>query len=382
MRPEAREAWLEASERIGNPSSLHSSGRAARGLLEDARDRIAAALGAHPTEVILTAGATEALNTAIKGYVWAAREAGLPDGVVTGEVEHHAVLDACGWLEATGSRRAALAVDADARYQVPAADAAVWDGAAVAALQWVNNETGAIQPLEEIAALAAARSVPVVGDIVQGIGQLDFSFAVSGLTAAAVSAHKLGGPVGVGALLLRRAARVVPLLHGGGQERRLRSGTLDVAGACAFAAALDATVASRQDQAMRHAAWAARIGDAIRQAAPDATVHAPSPAGGMGSAGPGAGVTQAPHIVHAVIPGAPSEALLLALDRAGMDASPGAACTAGVIEASHVVTAMGFSEADAASTVRLSLGWNTTEGDVDAACAALPPAISIARGLR
>ena len=367
LRPAAREAWLEASERIGNPSSLHTSGRSARGLVEDARERLAAALGAHPTEVILTSGGTEADNLAILGAFYKRRAADpVLTGVMTTAVEHHAALDPARWLaREQGAQTLELPVDADARLDVGALHAALAAHerrTALVSVQWVNNEVGTVQPLAEVVASATERGVPVHADAVQGIGHLPFDFAGSGLAAAAVSAHKVGGPVGVGALLARRDAPLAPVSHGGGQERRLRSGTVDAAGAWAFAVALDEALAAREEEAARMSGLVDRLAGAIRAAAPGATVH-------------GDGLGQAPHIVHAIIPGAPGESLLTALDLAGIDASPGAACTAGVIEPSHVVEAMGYDPALASQTLRLSVGWSTTDADVDAAVAALPAAI-------
>ncbi len=376
MRPAAREAWIEASARVGNASSLHASGRSARSLLEDARERVAAALGAHPTEVIFMSGGTEADNLAIKGSFWARSDADPARvRVVTTVVEHHAALDPVRWLAAhQGAEGVELPVDDRGvlRIEALAAELDVHAGAvALISTQWVNNEMGAIQPIAEVVALARAHDIPVHSDAVQGIGHLGFDFAASGLATAAVSSHKVGGPVAVGALLARRGAALAPLTHGGGQERRLRSGTVDVAAAWAFAVALDEavaggqTVAGVQAEAARLAALGDRLTDAIVSLSPGATVHGPRDG--------------APHIVHAIIPGASSEAMLVALDLAGIEVSPGAACTAGVVEPSHVVLAMGRPEEDALSTVRFSLGWTSTDADVDAVIAALPAALEQAR---
>ena len=371
MRPAAREAWLEAAARAGNPSSLHTSGRAARSVLEDARESVAASLGAHPTEVIFTSGATEANNLAIKGAAQGGATA-----VVTSAVEHHAVLDSVRWLgSAAGGRFRVeeLPVDTDARVSPAEVDYALarLSSGAVVALQSVNNETGAIQPLADVAAVCAAHGASLHVDAVQGIGHMAFDFAGGGFTSAAISAHKIGGPVGVGALLAVRGAKLAMQAHGGGQERRLRSGTVDAAGAWAFAVALAEAVGEHERSAARLAALCAPLHEAIKTAAPHAVVRSCATS-----------ADQAPHIVHAIVPGAPSEALLVALDIAGIDVSPGAACTAGVIESSHVVQAMGYSADDAASTMRLSLGWSTTQADVAAAVAALPGAIAAALSRR
>ena len=377
MRPAAREAWLEASGRIGNASSLHSSGRAVRALVEDAREQVATALGAHPTEVIFTAGATEANNLAIKGLYWARSGANpLFTRVVTSSVEHHAALDPARWLAARqGATLVELPVDGSATVSLAALAEELADhhGAhALVSVQWVNNEVGTIQPLARVAALAQAHGVPVHSDAVQAVGYLPVDFASSGLASLAVSGHKVGGPGGVGALLARRDATLEPVEHGGGQERRVRSGTVDAAGVWAFAVALQEAVQQREGEAERVCELAARLAAGVASAIPDAVVRA---SGRSGS-------DTAPHIVHAVIPGAPSEALLVGLDLAGIDSSPGAACTAGVVEPSHVVLAMGGPAAEASQTVRFSLGWSSSEADVDAVLAVLPGVVARARATR
>ncbi|MDN4471805.1 cysteine desulfurase family protein [Demequina zhanjiangensis] len=362
LRPAARAAWLEAADAVGNPSSLHGDGRRRRAIVEEARERIAAALGADPAEVILLSGGTEADNLGVKGLWWG-RGGGR---IVTTAVEHHAVLDPARWLAQTADATVHESpvspngsVDVDAfRTALP--------GAALASAMWVNNEVGAIQPIAELAAAAKEAGVPMHCDAVQAVGHLEVDFHESGLTTMAVSAHKLGGPVGVGALIARRDAPLSPLLHGGGQERKVRSGTVDAAGAAAFASALEEAVRTRQGEAARIAALAARLADGIRAAIPDAVVR-------------GARDGYAPHIVHAVVPGASSEAMLMLMDASGVAVSSGSACTAGVVERSHVLQAMGHSAEESRSAVRFSLGWSSTDADVDAALAALPDAVSRAR---
>lgn len=375
LRPAAREAWIEASERIGNPSSLHASGRAARGLVEDARERIAAALGAHPTEVVFTSGGTEADNIGVVGAFWARRnEQPRHCVILTSAVEHHAALDPARWLARHhGAQSVEIDVDGhgslDLEHLAHAVTAAAGE-VAVASFQWVNNEVGTVQPLADVVDLMERHGIPVHADAVQGVGHLPFDFAASGLASVAISAHKVGGPVGIGALIARRDAQLAPVIHGGGQERRLRSGTVDAASAWSFAIALDAAVRDLESEAARLTAMGERIERLLRDAAADACIHGPTHA------------NAAPHIVHAIIPGAPGEALLTALDLAGIDASPGAACTAGVIEPSHVVEAMGYDAAAASQTLRLSMGWSTTEADVDALGQALAPAVKAARATR
>lgn len=375
LRPAAREAWLEASERVGNPSSLHTSGRAARGIVEDARERIAAAVGAHPTEVVLTSGGTEASNIGVTGAFWARRDADpRQTSVLTSTVEHHAALDSARWLARHhGAHTVEIGVDEHGAIcldNVADAMAACRGTGAIASFQWVNNEVGTVQPLRDIVELAERYGIPVHADAVQGVGHLPFHFASSGLSSAAISAHKVGGPVGIGALLARRDAQLAPVIHGGGQERRLRSGTVDAPSAWAFAAALDEAMRGLEREMARLAALGARIERAVVGAAPDAVLHGPSR------------THAAPHIVHAIIPGAPGEALLTALDLAGVDVSPGAACTAGVIEPSHVVEAMGYGAVAASQTLRVSTGWNSTEDDVAALERVLGPAVEAARATR
>ncbi|WNM26592.1 cysteine desulfurase family protein [Demequina capsici] len=363
LRPAAREAWLAAADLTGNPSSLHGEGRRVRAVVEDARERIGAALGADAAEVILLSGGTEADNLALKGLWWGRGGAGR---IVTTAVEHHAVLDPARWLaDREGAELVEVGVDSAGAVDVDAFTAAL-PGAALATAMWVNNEVGAVQPVAELAAAAAVARVPMHCDAVQAVGYEQVDFGASGLTTMAVSAHKIGGPVGVGALLARRDAPLAPLLHGGGQERKLRSGTVDAAGAAAFAAALEQVVAERDLERRRVEALGDRLATGIRDAVPDAVVR-------------GAADGCSAHVVHAVVPGASSEAMLMLLDAAGVAVSSGSACTAGVVERSHVLQAMGHSPEESRSAVRFSLGWTTTDGDVDAALAALADAVARAR---
>ena len=379
MRAAAREAWIEAADEGGNPSSLHASGRRARARLEDARESIAASLGAHPTEVVFTSGATEANNLAIKGSVWAAMQADPGrNRLITTQVEHHASLDPARWL-AVGHHVPVveLPVDANARLSLEAlAQALASHGPATAfvSVQWVNNEVGTVQPVADVVALAVDAGVPVHSDAAQALAYEAVHFGNSGLTTMAVSAHKVGGPVGVGALLARRDASLTPLTHGGGQGRTVRSGTLDVPGAAAFAVALAETVEVREAERERVGTLAARIIEGVGTSCPTGELSGPQP----GTSWPTSG--RSPHIVHYSFPGANADSLLFGLDSRDIDASQGSACTAGVVQASHVLLAMGRSEADATSTVRFSLGWDSADADVDAVLAALPDAVK--RALR
>lgn len=370
VRTSAREAWLAVAQEVGNPSSLHSAGRRARAAVEDARERIAAALGADPREVILTSGGTEADNLAVKGLHWGrCAEDPARRRLVVSAVEHHAVLDPARWLGARGDAEVVeLPVGSDGRITAAGLEGAVAAETSLVSVMWANNETGSVQPLEAVIGAAREKGVPVHADAVQAVPYLDVRFAASGLDAMTVSAHKLGGPVGVGALVARRGLPFAPLAHGGGQQRSVRSGTLDAPGAAAFAAALEETVAGRESERARIEELRSRLVAGVAATVPGAVLSGPSEQ-----------AHRLPGIVHWVIPGARAESVLFLLDAAGVAASSGSACTAGVVQSSHVAMAMGWSAEDAACTLRLSLGRTTTTADVDAALAALPDAVERAR---
>ncbi|MDN4474806.1 cysteine desulfurase family protein [Demequina sp. SYSU T00192] len=370
LRASAREAWLAASEEVGNPSSLHAAGRRARAIVEDARERIAAALGADAAEVILTSGGTEADNLAVMG-IHRGRCAEDPSRrtLAVSAVEHHAVLDPARWLADRGEAELVeVPVDAAGTLDLAALAVAVGPATSLVSVMWANNEAGTVQPLADVVEAARAQGVPVHADAVQAVPYLDVHLHRSGLDALTVSAHKVGGPVGVGALLARRGLPLVPVLHGGGQQRSVRSGTLDAPGAAAFAAALDDAVAERSAERARLERLRARLLDGVRAHVPEATVS-----------GPADPAHRLPGIVHLVVPGARAESVLFLLDAAGIAASSGSACTAGVVQSSHVAMAMGWSADDAACTLRLSLGRTSTDEDVAAVLAALPDAVARAR---
>ncbi len=369
MRLAAREAYAEQMSRVGNASSTHRSGRLARAVVEESREMVARALGAHPTEVVFTSGGTEADNLAVKGIWWSrTRDDPRRTRVVTSAVEHHAVLDAVRWVEREyGAVAAVLPVDRDGIVDRDALATEIENHAeeiALVTLQWANNEVGSIQPVREAVALAAPLGVPVHSDAVQVIGHVPFSFADSGLDAASASAHKFGGPVGVGILLARRGLSIVPLAHGGRQERGVRSGTINAAGIRATAVALEEAVATLTDEAARLASLQDELVARIRAVAPLAALSGPEP-----------GPTRLPGNVHVVLPGCSAETVLYVLDAHGVEVSSGSACTAGVEQASHVLLAMGRSPDDAASTLRITLGHTSTLDDVDAIVACLPEAI-------
>src|SRR5689334_10461172 len=253
MLPQSLEAYVATAGTVGNASSLHAAGRGSRRLVEESRERVAAALGARPSEVIFTSGGTESDNLAVKGLYWARRAAGGHNRVLASAVEHHAVLDSVQWLaDHEGAKVTWLPVDGNGRVVPDEVDFP--DDVALVSVMWANNEVGALQPVGELAKRAAAAGVPMHTDAVQAVGQVPVDFAASGVAALTVTGHKLGGPVGVGALLLGRDVSSTPLLHGGGQERDVRSGTLDTPGVVAFAVAVEAAVKTREEYAQRVAA--------------------------------------------------------------------------------------------------------------------------------
>ncbi|MEJ3749318.1 cysteine desulfurase family protein [Actinomycetes bacterium KLBMP 9797] len=371
MLEEAVEAYAATAREVGNASSLHAAGRCARRKVEESRERVAAALGARPSEVVFTGSGTEADNLAVKGIFWARRDAGSSRRrVVASAVEHHAVLDSVHWLqEHEGAEVTWLPVDEMGRVPVEALrealDAAP-DEIAVATAMWANNEVGTLQPVAQLAALAAAAGVPFHTDAVQAVGQVPVDFAASGAAALTISGHKLGGPAGVGALLLGRDMTPTPLLHGGGQERDVRSGTLDVPGIVAFAVAVEAAVKGQQEYAAGVAALRDDLVDRVRRAVPDAIYN-------------GDPHNRLPGNAHFSFPGCEGDALLLLLDAQGIACSTGSACSAGVAQPSHVLLAMGADDGRARSSLRFTLGHTSTIADVDELIAALPGAVERAR---
>ncbi|MBW9092872.1 cysteine desulfurase [Microbacterium jejuense] len=371
LRAEARDAWLDAQSAVGNASSIHGAGQNARRALEEARERLAAVLDADPIEVVFTSGGTEAVNLAVKGLWWAREQSA--DAVVLPDGEHHATLDAVEWLQAQGADVRHVGLDEVGRIGIDAFGAAL-PGAAVATALVANNEVGTINDAAGLAGAAAAARVPLHLDAVAAFGHVPVSFRSwrgsahgrAGLVAVSVSAHKVGGPVGVGALVVSRAAELTALVHGGAQQRRLRAGTQDVAGAVAFAVAAELAEAEREAEAARLAGLRERLVGGIHSSIPDAELL-------------GDPVDRVPGNAHVLFPGASGETLLFLLDRAGISVSTGSACQAGVPEPSHVVLALGRSEAEARQVLRFTLGRTTTAADVEAALAALPEAVERAR---
>jgi cysteine desulfurase len=372
--PAALEALAEQTARVGNPSSLHTSGRAARAVVEEARERIAAALGARPSEVVFTSGGTEADNLAVKG-AWLARRAADPalHGIVTSSIEHHAVLDPVEYLEQSrGVPVTWLPADRCGHIAVDDLRAALaGGGVAVASVMWANNEVGTVQRVAELAAAAHEFGVPFHTDAVQAVPHLPVRFDESGADLMTVSAHKLGGPVGVGALVARRDAPLVPIAHGGGQERQVRSGTLPAAAIHSFAVALDEAVAARDVEAKRVLALRDRLIEGALAIGAGITVS------GCWSAGDAE--NRLPGNAHLLVPGCEGDSLLYLLDAAGVECSTGSACQAGVPQPSHVLLAMGYTETESRGALRLSFGHTSTDADVDAFLAALPGVVERAR---
>jgi cysteine desulfurase len=357
MRPEAIAAMTEELGQLGNASSLHAAGRRARRVVEESREQLAEVFGARPSEVVFTSGGTEADNLAVKGLYWA-RRSDTRRRVLTTSVEHHAVLDSVRWLaEAQGAEAVWLAPSADGRVapdELRAALAQAPEQVTLVSVMWANNEVGAVQPIGELAALAHEYGVPFHTDAVQAAAQLPVDFAASGADALTVTGHKLGGPVGAGALILARGAAPVPVLHGGGQERDVRSGTLDTPAIRAFAVAAEACARQQTDETERVASLRDDLIRQVLAAVPDAVLNGPPP-------GPG----RLPGNAHFSFPGCEGDALLMLLDANGIACSTGSACTAGVAEPSHVLLAMGAGESRARGSLRFSLGHTSTKHDVD-----------------
>jgi len=395
VRRQALAAMCAALESVGNASALHTSGRRMRRVVEEARERFAAALGAGPSEVIFTAGGTEADNLAVKGLFWARREVDpRRRRILASAVEHHAVLDPLEWLaKHEGADVVWLGVDRCGRVDPEEVRAAIdggpdgADSVALVSIMWANNEVGTIQPIEQIAGITRERDIPMHTDAVQAVGSLELDFAASGVDCLTVSGHKFGGPVGVGALLARRGLHLTPLMHGGGQERQIRSGTLDAASIAAMAVAVEQAVTSlrEHDEAGRLRSLRDRLVAAVIEAVPDAVLRgAPieAPAGGSERTSPeesDVACRRLPGNAHFTFPGCEGDSLLYLLDARGVECSTGSACQAGVPQPSHVLLAMGVPESAARGALRFSLGWTSTEQDVAALAEAIGPVVARAQ---
>ncbi|RLP82413.1 cysteine desulfurase [Mycetocola lacteus] len=380
MRPEALEALVAAHARVGNPASIHGPGQAARAVLEEARERVAGTVGADPIEVVFTSGGTESINLALKGLYWQRNTGAARPVILVPDGEHHATIDTAEWL-ATHERATIVAIPLDATGRIrtdafAAALAEYGDAVACATAIWANNEVGTIQPVAELSRLATEAGVPLHLDAVAAYGHADIDLHAlrtesrsggnAGPVAISVSAHKIGGPIGIGALVLARSAAIEPLLHGGGQQRQVRSGTQDVPAAVAFAAAATVSEATRAEEHARLITLRDRLISGILAANPAATLS------GL------AGEERLDNNVHVAFPGAQGDSLLFLLDMAGLAVSTGSACQAGIPEPSHVLLAMGRDEDAARSVLRFTLGHTSTEAEVDACIAALPAAYASA----
>lgn len=363
LRPEAAQAWITAGQHVGNASSLHTSGRSARRIVEQARESMAEDLGVRPSAVIFTGGGTESDNLAIKGIYWARSKDGGPRHIVTSAVEHHAVLDPVLWLrDHEGAEVTFLEVDSTGKVNTDQLRTLLEHGGiALVSIMWANNEIGTIQPVREISALCREFGVPFHTDAVQAFGQIELNLAELEATAVTLSSHKIGGPVGVGALIIDPHEKVVPVLHGGGQEREIRSGTLDPASISAFAAASRLVSASVESHAQSMRDIQQYLVSSVESAVPEARLNGPAP-----------GDARLPNNIHFSFPGCEGDSLLMLLDAAGIDCSTGSACTAGIPEPSHVLLAMGVDEKIARASLRFSLGRGSSKDDVDHMVAVLP----------
>ncbi len=356
----AIDAMSASLRKLGNPSSLHSDGRSARKDVEDAREKIARVVDCLPSEVIFTGSGTEANNAAIKGLFWHSQK----KVIVVSSIEHHAVLDPAHWLaDHEGAELIELPVHADGVIDLDFLERLVAQRSSEIAFISVmhsNNETGVIQPVADVVRIAG--EIPVHCDAVQSFAKVPLSYKELGLFAMTISAHKVGGPLGTGALILRRAVEIPPLLHGGGQERDIRSGTINAPSIVAFAAAAEANIYD----AKKVAELRDNFEDGVLRARPDAVIN-------------GRSVPRLPGISNITFPGTQSDSLLLLLDSEKVSCSTGAACSAGVHRPSHVLMAMGLSDVVAQSSLRFSFGSTSTQADVDYALSVLPRVIE--RGL-
>lgn len=367
---EVRDAIVRSLvEDFGNPSSVHDHGRSARRAVEDARDRVAAAVGASPAEIVFTGGGTEADNLAVKGAALKLRGNG--DHVVTTAFEHHAVLDSVEALERAGIRVTLVAPGFDGCVAPSAVAAAVERATTVVSVMAVNNEIGTIQPLEGIVeAVAGANERALVHtDAVQALGNIPVDVHAWGVDLASFAAHKIGGPKGVGALFVRAHTPLEPVLHGGGQERGLRSGTLNVAGIVGFGVAAELAAKEVHEKSERLLELRKRLWDGIRTAVPDASLNGDWDRRVAGN-------------LNFSVPGATGETLLLLLDQAGISCSSGSACASGALDPSHVLLAIGVPRDRAAASLRMSLGRPSTPADVDAVLEVLPQIVATARRAR
>ena len=367
VRAEVLEVMLPFfGPRFGNPSSVHRWGREARAAMDEARDRVARALGAAADEICFTSGGTEADNLAVLGAWRAVRQTRRV--VVSTPMEHKAVLGAVHQIVAEGGEERMLPLDADGRVVMEQFEAAVDDGTALCTVMWVNNEIGVVQDIPSLAAHAKSRGVLFHSDAVQAFGKLPIDVRSVPVDYLTISGHKIGAPKGVGAVFIRRGAPVEPLLHGGTQDRGRRPGTENVAMVVGFARAAELAVTEREAEWQRLETMRDQLEQALLERIPDARIH-------------GRGAPRAPHIINISVPGTDSESMLMALDLQGVACSAGSACQSGNIDPSHVLTAIGVPHDLAVAAVRLSLGSLTTPDDVRRVAELFPALITKARKL-
>ena len=372
--PAAIEAMVEQMRNGGNPSSLHAVGRDARATVEYARERIARAIGADPAEVIFTSGGTEADNLAVKGIYWKRREEDPQrTRILVSSIEHHAVEETCEWLEkAEGAQLEWIPVDEHGSVNPQTVRELIEknpEDVALVTVMWANNEVGTVQPIPEIAAIAAEYGIPVHSDAVQAFGAVPIDFHASGVATLAISGHKIGGPMGIGALVATRAVQLTPVLHGGGQERSVRSGTIDAPAIAGFAEAAVHSVENLPEESARIAALRNELVAAISALIPQAHLSGENP---LTEEYPGQ--KRLPGNAHFTFENAEGDTLLFLLDMQGISSSTGSACNAGVTRPSHVLMAMGMDEDTARSAQRFTLGHSTTGADIARLIAALPAA--------
>lgn len=372
--PEAAAAVTAQLGNVGNPNSLHASGRAARRVVEESRETIARVLGCRPGEVVFTSGGTESDNLAIKGLFWA-RQAEDPrrTRIISTAIEHHAVLDPLHWLEDSGVDVVLVPVDRLGRLDLAAFREALEsdpDSVALVSVMWANNEVGTVQPIAEVVAIAHEHGIPVHTDAVQAVGQVPVDFAASGVDAMTLTGHKIGGPYGVGALVLRREVQVTALMHGGGQERDVRSGTIDAPAIAGFATACELAVKHQPELAARLIVLRDELVAGVREVVPEAAYNG-DPVSDVHHRLPGN--------AHLTFPGCEGDSLLMLLDARGIECSTGSACNAGVPQPSHVLLAMGCDDEQARASLRFTLGHTSTSADVDALVGAIGPVVERAR---
>ena len=368
ITPAALAAMTDQLRVGGNPSSLHSGGRRARMAVETAREQIARAIGADPAEVIFTSGGTEADNLAVKGLYWKRREQDpRRRRIILSGIEHHAVKDPAQWLAAHQEAQLTW-LDPDAQGFLDPESLRTLierdpESIALISIMWANNEIGTVEPIRELARVAAEYGIPLHSDAVQAFGILPVDFRESAATALTISGHKIGAPLGVGALVARRDAPLAPVLHGGGQEREVRSGTLDAPAIAGFGAAAAEAAASREVEVERIVRLRDRLIKGVLQCVPDAVLR------GSRSLDPR---DRLPGNAHFTFPGTEGDSLLFLLDMAGVQSSTGSACNAGVPRPSEVLLALGLTEQEARGAQRFTLGRTSTEADVDHLLAVLP----------